>query len=86
MKQHHATYRPAKADTPSYLRPLTKPVLGDSVEVVEIYYRERILSFTAMMEQLNVLEDAPEIEFLCRDIIECRQKIRQLRSPKDVSA
>jgi len=60
--------------------------MGDSIEVMEVYYRERILSFTSMLEQLNVLEDAPEIEFLCREIIEGRAKLLQLATKKRFSA
>jgi len=76
----------SKEPTPSYLRTLTKPVLGDSIEVMEVYYRERIQSFYCMMEHLNVLEDAPEIEFLCREIIECRSMLVKLAGQKKYSA
>src|SRR5471030_964668 len=76
----------AKSTTPDYLRTLLKPVMGDSVEVMEVYYRERIQSFITMLEHLNVLEDAPEIEFLCREIIECRGALVKLAAKKKYSA
>lgn len=75
-----------KADTPDYLRMSLKPAMGDSVEVMEVYYRERIQSFTRMLEDLNVLEDAPEIEFLCREIIEGRSMLVKLAGKKKYSA
>ncbi|MEP6746924.1 MAG: hypothetical protein ABJB86_04330 [Bacteroidota bacterium] len=75
-----------KAATPTYLRMSSKPVMGDSIEVMEVYYRERVQSFTTMLEHLNVLEDAPEIEFLCREIIECRTKLVKLAGKKNYSA
>jgi hypothetical protein len=72
--------------TPSYLRTQVKPVMGDSIEVMEVYYRERIQSFNSMLEHLNVLEDAPEIEFLCREIIECRTMLVKLAGQKKYAA
>lgn len=75
-----------KETTPDYLRMSAKPAMGDSVEVMELYYRERIHSFTKMMEHMNVLEDASDIEFLCREIIESRQMLVKLASRKKYSA
>lgn len=66
------------AALPSYLQMPAKPLLGDSIEVLQTYYRERIKCFHAMLEHLNVLQDAPEIEFICREIIEGRQKLGEL--------
>lgn len=76
----------SKSDTPAYLRMQAKPVLGDSIEVMEMYYRERIQSFHMLLEHLNVLEDAPEIEFLCREIIECRSMLVKLAAKQTYSA
>ena len=61
-----------KTGTPSFTAPVVKPVMADSMEVMEVYYKERIASFKSMLEELNILQDAPEIEFLCREIIEAR--------------
>ena len=88
MKQPSTTTKrnPGKTVTPAYLRTSLKPVLGDSIEVMELYYRERIQSFNTMLEHLNVLEDAPEIEFLCREIIEGRAMLVKLATRKNYSA
>ena len=89
MRQHPTTApkkSSAKAATPAYLRASVKPVMGDSIEVMELYYRERIQSFQCMLEHLNVLEDAPEIEFLCREIIEARGIIVKLATRKKYPA
>jgi hypothetical protein len=89
MRQHPSTTSKksaAKTATPAYLRMSLKPVMGDSIEVMEVYYRERIQSFTTMLEHLNVLEDAPEIEFLCREIIESRTMLVKLAGKKKYSA
>jgi hypothetical protein len=75
-----------KTVTPDYLRTSLKPVMGDSIEVMEVYYKERIQSFNSMLEHLNVLDDAPEIEFLCREIIEGRAMLLTLAAKKKYSA
>ena len=75
-----------KEPIPDFLRMSSKPAMGDSVEVMELYYRERIQSFHKMLEHLNVLEDAPEIEFLCREIVECRTMLVKLAAKKKYSA
>lgn len=85
-----ATSQPVKksrsADLPAYLQMPVKPLLGDSIEVMQTYYRERIKCFQAMLEHLNVLEDAPEIEFICREIIEGRVKLGELAKRNSFSA
>ena len=89
MRQQSSTTTkrsPGKTVTPDYLRISLKPVMGDSIEVMEVYYRERIQSFNSMMEHLNVLDDAPEIEFLCREIIEGRAMLLKLAAKKKYSA
>ena len=53
---------------------------------MELYYRERIQSFNTMLEHLNILEDAPEIEFLCREIIEGRNMLVKLAARKNYQA
>lgn len=58
-------------------------VMADSLEVMDQYYRERIHSFNEMLEHLNILQDAPEIEFLCREIIEARQTIAKIAGKKN---
>jgi hypothetical protein len=89
MRQQSSTASkrsPGKTVTPAYLRTSLKPAMGDSLEVMEVYYRERIQSFNSMLEHLNVLDDAPEIEFLCREIIEGRDMLIKLAAKKNYSA
>ena len=76
----------AQQALPAYLRMPVKPLLGDSIEVMQTYYQERIKCFHAMLDHLNVLEDAPEIEFICREIIEGRQKLAELAKRGSFSA
>ncbi len=89
MRQQPATATQrisVKETTPDYLRTLVKPVLADSVEVKELYYKERIQSFKSMLDHLNLLEDASEIEFLCREIVEGRAILIKLAAQKRYSA
>jgi hypothetical protein len=66
--------------------PVVKPVMADSLEVMEVYYKERIVSFRQMLDDLNILQDAPEIEFLCREIIEARGILAGIDMKKKYSA
>jgi len=68
-----------------YYRPNARPVLADSLEVQEGYYSERIHSFNEMLEQLNILQDAPEIEFLCKEIIEARGILNNIANKKNMA-
>ncbi len=75
-----------KTGTPSFTAPAVKPVMADSIEVMEVYYRERIATFKQMLEELNILQDAPEIEFLCREIIEARGILAGIEMKKRYTA
>jgi hypothetical protein len=75
-----------KTGNPVFNSPSFSPVMADSLEVMEVYYRERIQSFNEMLDQLNILQDAPEIEFLCREIIEARATLAKIAVKKKYSA
>jgi hypothetical protein len=69
-----------------YKKPVPRPVMADSAEVQELYYTERVTTFSAMLDELNILQDAPEIEFLCREIIEAREMLRSIYNRKNYAA
>lgn len=75
-----------KTGKSSFTAPSVKPVMADSLEVMEIYYRDRIGAFRQMLDELNILQDAPEIEFLCREIIEARGILAGIEVKKNYSA
>lgn len=45
-----------------------QPVLADSFEVIEDFYREKLQVLEGSLTQLNILENSREIAFLCREI------------------
>jgi len=69
-----------------YKKPVPRPVMADSAEIQELYYTERIITFRSMLDELNILQDAPEIEFLCKEIIEAREILTQIGIRKSFSA
>jgi hypothetical protein len=69
-----------------YKKPAPRPVMADSAEVQELYYTERVTTFSAMLDELNILQDAPEIEFLCREIIEARQILTGIHNRSNFAA
>jgi hypothetical protein len=76
----------AKTSNPSLTATANKPVLADSLEVMGIFYKERIAAYMQMLDELNILQDAPEIEFLCREIIEARTILSGIELKKNYSA
>ncbi len=69
-----------------YKKPVPRPVMADSAEIQELYYSERVMTFSAMLDELNILQDAPEIEFLCREIIEAREILSGISNRKNYAA
>jgi hypothetical protein len=63
-----------------------KPLMGDSLEVMSLYYEERIVAFSEMLQHLNILEDASEIEFLCREITAARKALNKIHLKKNFTA
>ena len=55
---------------------IAQPVLADSLEVIEEFYREKLQVLEVSLKNLNVLENSREIAFLCREIT-CTKKALQ---------
>ena len=49
--------------------------LGDSLEVMENYHREKVEVLERTLRNLNLLENAREITFLCREVIQVKAAI-----------
>ncbi len=63
-----------------------KPLMADSLEVMELYYKERITAFNEMLQYLNILENSSEIDFLCREITAARKALNNIHLKKNYSA
>lgn len=62
------------------------PLMGDSHEVMSVYYEDRIVAFSEMLQHLNILENASEIEFLCREITTARKALNKIHLKKNFTA
>jgi hypothetical protein len=51
--------------------------LADSFEVMENYYREKIQVLNQSLHQLNVMDNAREIAFVCREITIAKQGLEK---------
>ena len=58
------------------------PILGDSLEVIELYHREKAAVLEKSLQQLNLLENAREIAFICREVMIIREKISEILKRK----
>ena len=58
------------------------PILGDSLEAIEMYHREKAAVLEKSLQQLNLLENAREIAFICREVMVIREKISEILKRK----
>jgi hypothetical protein len=68
---------PAFAQLPGY-KSMAQPVLADSLEVVEDFYREKLQVLESSLERLNLLENSREIAFLCREISGTKKTLKEI--------
>lgn len=68
---------PAFAQLSGYMGK-SQPLLADSMEVVEDFYREKLQLLEISLEQLNVLENSREIAFLCREITGTKKALQEV--------
>jgi hypothetical protein len=53
-------------------------LLADSFEVMEDYYREKIQVLNASLHQLNILDNAREIAFICHEITVAKEGLEKV--------
>ncbi len=53
-------------------------IMADSFEVMECYYYGKIQVLEGSLTNLNLLENAKEIEFLCREISRTKDALRKI--------
>lgn len=61
---------------------IVSPILGDSLEAIELYHREKAQVLEKSLQQLNLLDNAKEIAFICREVLEIREKISAILKRK----
>jgi hypothetical protein len=56
----------------------SQPVLADSPEVIEQFYREKLQVLEVSLKNLNVLENSREIAFLCREATKTKKALQDI--------
>jgi hypothetical protein len=57
---------------------LSQPVLADSLEVKEDFYREKLNLLEVSLRNLNLLENSREIAFLCREVTRTKKALHDI--------
>jgi hypothetical protein len=68
---------PALAQLSGY-KVLTQPMLADSLEVIEEFYREKLQVLEKSLQRLNLLENSREIAFLCREATRTKKALQDI--------
>lgn len=79
-RQHPADLKKTPAVAAQGNASITLLNMGDSFEVMNNYYLERIQELEGRLKGLNLLEDAPQIVSLCHEIIRTRKGLRKLNA------
>ncbi len=56
--------------------------MGDSLEVMEEYHREKVEVLESTLQQLNLLDNAREIAFLCREVVLVKEALHRIYQKK----
>lgn len=51
---------------------------GDSLEVLEVYHQEKIAVLERMLQQLNLLDNAREIAFICKEMMKQKKELQAI--------
>jgi hypothetical protein len=57
---------------------LSQPVLADSLEVIEQFYREKLQLLEVSLRSLNLLENSREIAFLCGEATRTKKALQDI--------
>lgn len=68
---------PAFAELSGYMG-TSHALFADSMEVLEVFYQEKLQLLKTGLEQLNVLENSREIAFLCREITGTKKALKEI--------
>ena len=83
MRQQHSSI--SKSDTVSSnetAQNSSQPIMADSVEVMEYYYRGKIQQLEQALAQLNILDNAREIAGLCKEVVRTKEVLQKIMTKK----
>ncbi|OQP50789.1 hypothetical protein A4H97_02860 [Niastella yeongjuensis] len=84
MRQQHSSI--SKSDNVSSnetTRISFQPIMADSLEVMEYYYRGKIWEVELSLAQLNILDNAREIAGLCKEIVRIKEVLQMILTKKE---
>ena len=84
MRQQHSSI--SKSDSVSgneTAHNLFQPIMADSVEVMEFFYKGKIQDLEQSLAQLNLLDNAREIAGLCKEIIRTKEVLQKIMTKKE---
>jgi hypothetical protein len=86
MRQQQAIITPrVPVITQSEFRNVITPIMADSLEVMECYYYGKIQVLENSLANLNLLENAREIAFLCMEISKTKMALKKINLKKNRS-
>jgi hypothetical protein len=83
MRQQHSSI--SKSDTVSSNETAHnsfQPIMADSVEVMEYYYRGKIQLLEQSLSQLNIMDNAREITGLCKEVVRTKEVLQKIMIKK----
>lgn len=86
-RQHPAIPKKTVPATTMYnTHPIVTPVMGDSLEVMEVYHQEKVQVLERTLRQLNLLDNAREIAFICREVVLVKEALNSIYLKKKFMA
>ena len=84
MRQQHSSI--SKSDSASPIETahnLFQPIMADSVEVMEYFYKGKIQELEQSLSQLNLLDNAREIAGLCKEVVRIKEVLQKILTKKE---
>ena len=78
MRQQHSSISKSDSVSPNETHHLFQPILADSVEVMEYYYKGKIQELEQSLAHLNLLDNAREIAGVCKEIIRTKEVLQRM--------
>ena len=84
MRQQHSSISKSDSFSPiETAHNLFQPIMADSVEVMEYFYKGKIQELEQSLTQLNLLDNAREIAGLCKEIIRTKEVLQKIMTKKE---
>ena len=83
MRQQHSPISKSDSVSPNETaHNLFQPIMADSAEVMEYYYKGKVQVLEQSLAQLNLLDNAREIAGLCKEVVRAREVLQKIMLKK----